>query len=241
MWQTDLLNGTGRNVARCYARLALKLDVQYLAPLPAGAKIIAANHPTTTDPFLMMGWSGEPIHILITEMCFQMPVLGRFLRAAGHIPVVTGNGRAAFAAALELLREGKTVGIFPEGALSPLQGGVGTAHTGTARLALASGAPIVPAGIALQREHILWREARAGAQVETARIYCGGPYAVTTGLPLFLSGDLTDRAHVRQAVQRIMGHIMELAQASALRLRAARAAGAGPNDRPVLEPAFSRP
>ena len=116
MLKTSLLNRTAGTLSRTYAGLALSMDVHRHAPLPAGAKIIAANHPTTTDPFLMMGLTGEPLYILITNMCFEMPFLGGFLRRAGHIPVAAGNGRAAFEAAVELLKEGKTVGIFPEGA-----------------------------------------------------------------------------------------------------------------------------
>ena len=44
--------------------------------------------------------------------------------------------------------------IFPEGALSPQEGGFCQARTGVARLALESGAPVFPAGIHLQRERI---------------------------------------------------------------------------------------
>jgi 1-acyl-sn-glycerol-3-phosphate acyltransferase len=220
---THLLNRTGRNLARLYAGLALELDLQYLAMLPAGAKVIAANHPTTTDPFLLMGLSDEPIHILITNMCFQVPVLGRFLAGAGHIPVVTGGGRRAFEAALALLRDGKTVGIFPEGALSPLDGCSGPAHSGVARLAIAAGVPVIPAGIALQREHIHFKEARAGAEVQTSRLYFGGPYAVTLGRPVYLSGSIEDHAGVRRSAEEVMGEIASLAQISARRLRAGMA------------------
>lgn len=215
------LNGVGRNFSRLYAGLALKTDIEWHAPLPTGAKIIAANHPTTTDPFLMMGLIDEPIHILITEMCFKMPVLGRFLRDAGHIPVVTGNGKAAFAAAVTLLREGKAVGIFPEGALSPLAGGACPIHTGAARLALVSGAPVIPVGLALAPEHIVFRTARGGDQIETARLYFGGPYAMTVGLPMHFDGDVEDRTHVRDIAQQMIAQIMHLASTSALRLRSA--------------------
>ncbi len=221
--KTRYLNGLGRNLSRLYAGLALETDVVWRGPLPAGAKIIAANHPATTDPFLMMGLAGEPVYILITNMCFQMPALGRFLRGAGHIPVVAGSGRAALDAALDLLANGKTVGIFPEGALSPLEGGACPAHTGVARLAIASGAPVIPVGIALDREHITFFEARGGGQVETARLYLSGPYAATGGAPLRFSGDLEDRALVRAAASRVMTEIMRLANQSALRLRAAYA------------------
>jgi 1-acyl-sn-glycerol-3-phosphate acyltransferase len=232
----QMLNATGRTLSRLYSNTAIKMDLERQAPLPAGAKIIAANHPTTTDPFVMMGLTGEPIYILITNMCFQMPVLGRFLQGAGHIPVIAGNGRAAFDAAVELLREGKTVGIFPEGALSPLEGGTCPAHTGVARLALAGSAPIVPAGIALQPDHIILREARGGGTVETARIYLGGPYAVTTGLPIRLDGDGDDRRYVQHSTQQIMDAITDLAQVSARRMRGALEPASGA----PLAPAFGR-
>ncbi len=215
-----LLNGFGRDFSRLYAGLALGTDVVWRAPLPAGAKIIAANHPATTDPFMMMGLAGEPIHILITNMCFEMPALGHFLHGAGHIPVVAANGRAALDTALELLARGETVGIFPEGALSPLGGGACPAHTGVARLAIASGAPVIPLGIALDRGHITFVEAHGGGQVETARLYLTGPYAVTGGAALRFDGDLEDRTRVRAAADQIMANIMRLANLSALRLRA---------------------
>ena len=236
MLQMNALNRIGRNGSRLYAGLALDMDLQFQAPLPAGAKIIAANHPTTTDPVLMMGLLDEPIHILITNMCFQMPVLGRFLRGAGHIPVVTGSGRAAFEVAVALLNEGKTVGIFPEGALSPLDGGACPVHTGVARLALAGGAPVVPAGIALRPEHILYKEARGGDDVQTARIYFGGPYAVTMGQPMYLHGNIEDWGYVQKISQRITDTIMGLAQVSALRMRTATSE----TNRGALYPAFGR-
>jgi 1-acyl-sn-glycerol-3-phosphate acyltransferase len=203
------------------------MDIERQAALPAGSKVLAANHPTTVDPFIMMGLLDEPVYILITNMCFQMPVLGRFLRGAGHIPVVAGSGRAAFDAGVELLKDGKTVGIFPEGALSPLDGGLCPAHTGVARLAIAGSAPVIPVGIALQAEHIRFKEARGGDQTETARIYLRGPYAVTTGLPIHLEDDVENRAFVKEATRQIMDSIAVLAQTSALRMRTASVRPAG--------------
>ncbi len=218
MQATNLFNKTGRNAARLYAGIALGMDLQRLAPLPQGAKIIAANHPSSIDPFMLMGLSDEPIHILIAEMCFQMPMLGRFLRAAGHIPVVAESKRTAFETALALLASGKVVGIFPEGGLSPLDGGTIRGCSGVARLALATGVPVIPAGIALQRDHILFREARGGDIVATSRLYFRGPYAVTMGRPLRLVGAVQDHASVRLAVQEVMGQIAALTQMSETRL-----------------------
>jgi len=214
-----IVNWSGRMTARLYAGTLLKMDVQWHAPLPVGAKILAANHPTTTDPFLLMGLAPEPINILITEMCFQVPVLGQILRQAGHVPVIDGKGRTAFDEAAKLLKAGHTVGIFPEGALSPLAGGVCPPHTGVARLALSTGAPIIPVGICLQREHIHFRETTVGGKTETARFYLHGPYAVTIGEPMRFEGNVEDREFVRSVSQRIMRRISLLSRESAQRIR----------------------
>jgi 1-acyl-sn-glycerol-3-phosphate acyltransferase len=197
----------------------LKMDVRWHTPLAEGPKIIAVNHPATTDPFLMLGVASEPINILITEMCFKVPILGRYLRAAGHVPVMDGNGRAAFEQAVKLLKAGRTVVIFPEGVLSPLEGGVCSPHTGVARLALITGAPVVPVGIHLQREGIYFRETTVDDKTEVARFYLHGPYAVTIGEPMRFEGDVEDREFVRAVSRRIMQHISQLARESAQRIR----------------------
>lgn len=204
-----------------YSRLALDMDVLHTAPLPAGAKIIAPNHPTTLDPFLLPTYLDEQVHILITDSAFKAPGFGRYLHAVGHIPVVVGEGHTAFNAAYQLLCEGKTVAIFPEGALSPLDGGCGRPHTGVARLSLLTGAPIIPVGIGLQRERI--RLINTGIVTsegieEVARIYLNGRYVVTTGAPMTTRGDVEDRALVRATSAKLMQHIMRLSNYSTDRL-----------------------
>lgn len=144
----------GRDVTQAAARLLLRMDVVRSGPLLAGPKIIAPNHPTTIDPFLVPAYMNERVHILVTESAFKVPGFGASLRAAGHIPVFAGEGKRAFEAALHLLCEGHNVAIFPEGALSPVDGGLHRAHTGVARLALLSGAAVIPLGIGLEPSRI---------------------------------------------------------------------------------------
>jgi 1-acyl-sn-glycerol-3-phosphate acyltransferase len=96
----------GRTAMAAYAHLMLDLTIARHAALPAGPKLLVANHPTTTDPVLVPLAVEEPMHILITGMCFRMPGLGGYLRRAGHVPVVAGQGHEAFEAALALLRAG---------------------------------------------------------------------------------------------------------------------------------------
>jgi 1-acyl-sn-glycerol-3-phosphate acyltransferase len=150
----QFLYRTGRCLIASYARLLFQLNVQWHMPLPDGPKIIAPNHPSTTDPFLITLLTQEPIHILIHKTLFKVPVFGRYLRRAGHVPVVTAHGRAAFDAAQRLLEAGHTIAIFPEGAISPLDCGFARPHTGVARLALSTGAPVLPVGIGLDRARI---------------------------------------------------------------------------------------
>lgn len=217
----------GRMAVAAGARLMLDLDIAQHAPLPAGPKIIAADHPTTTDPLLITLLTAEPLHILITEMCFKLPGVSHVLRRAGQVPVVAGRGGEAFDQACRLLETGHNVAIFPAGALSPLDGSAQKPHTGVARLALASGAPVVPVGIALQREHIRFVETTVKDDSATARWYLRGPYAMTAGAPMYWQGDIQDRAYVRAVAERIMQRIVGLSRESALRISAARASVLG--------------
>jgi 1-acyl-sn-glycerol-3-phosphate acyltransferase len=223
----------GRIAVASYAQLMLKMDISWHTPLPGGPKIIAANHPTTADPVWITRLTSEPMHILITEMCFRVPLVGRSLRMAGHVPVVDGNGRAAFEEAIKLLKDGRTVTIFPEGALSPLDGGVHAPHTGVARLALITGAPVIPVGIHLQRERIRFVETTVDGKTETARWYLRGPYAVTVGEPMRLDGAVEDRTYVRSASECIMQRLAQLARESARRMQIPEAARTSTSGRPV--------
>jgi 1-acyl-sn-glycerol-3-phosphate acyltransferase len=214
----QVLYQLGRAGMELYARTMLDLDVRWQAPLPDGPKIIAANHPTTTDPFLSLLLTREQVSVLVTEGCFRLPLFGDYLRAAGHVPVVHNGGGATVAAALQLLAAGRTVVIFPEGALSPAGGGCHPAHSGAARLALSSGAPLVPVGIGLRREGIRCVDRELDGQVETITWYTNGPYAMTVGRPLQFEGDVADRALVRNISRQIMQRISSLAQESSRRV-----------------------
>lgn len=213
-----IVNRTGTALVNTFMHLALDLKVERHAPLPDGPKIIAANHPTTTDPFYILPLFEEPTYILVTEMAFKAPVFGSFLQAAGHIPVLADNGRPAFDEAVRRLEAGQTVAIFPEGALSPEIGGMSRPRTGAVRLALMAGVPIVPVGIGLERARIHYVETTCGDMSETARWYLDGPYALTVGEPLTFTGSLDDWDYVRDMSALLNNRIGQLAAESAYRL-----------------------
>jgi 1-acyl-sn-glycerol-3-phosphate acyltransferase len=208
----------GQSAVDLYAHLALKMDVEWQTPLPRGAKIITPNHPTTLDPFLMLHVVREPMSILVTGAAFEIPVFGRTLRGMGHVPVVQGNGRAAFEEARRLLGEGRTLAVFPEGALSPAEGGCQEPRTGAARLALASGAPVIPVGIHLDRNRVRPIGGKVAGEEAEGRVYYGGPYAVTVGRPLWFAGEQEDREFVRTVSEIIMRRIAHLSGLSAQRM-----------------------
>lgn len=118
--------------------------------LPPGGVIVISNHTSYADGVLLIlacRRMGRSLRMLATSGVFKAPVLGRLIRRIGFIPVKRGTADAAeaLAPAIEALNAGEAVGVFPEGRLTrddklwPER-----AKTGVVRLALASGAPIVP-------------------------------------------------------------------------------------------------
>ncbi|MBN2501248.1 MAG: 1-acyl-sn-glycerol-3-phosphate acyltransferase [Anaerolineales bacterium] len=190
------------------------LDIEYHAALPAGPKIIASNHPSTTDPFLMAKLAAEPLSLVIEERLFKVPVLGRYLENAGHIRVIDGNGRLAYEEARQTLLDGGVVGIYPEGSISPLEGGLHPPRSGTARLALETGAPIIPVGIHLDRERLKLIETKIEDEIAVGTWYLSGPYAMTVGRPLVFKGSVENRDWVQNAAEQIMERIAGLIEAS---------------------------
>lgn len=215
---TRFFNNLGRRFAYFYVRRLVRSEVEWGPDVPSGAKIIAANHPTTTDPFLMMSWPFEPIYILITEDAFKMPMVGQFLRLAGHIPVYRSRGREAFDTALQLLSAGQTVGIFPEGALSEEDGQLASAHTGAVRLAATAKVPVLPMGIALDRHFVSSRQLDQFGVQETMRWYWLGAYELSMGKPLVFDHPVDDHQAVKRSTEILMQEIRHLVNRSAQRL-----------------------
>lgn len=203
-----------RPVVKTYAGAMLKVDLHQKSPFPAGAKIIAPNHPSTTDPFFVAALLGHQSFIMIKDVLFNVPLLGEYLKWSGHIKVTAGKGQEAIDHALDLLREGKTIMIFPEGLISPLKGGYNRPRSGVARLAIASGAPVYPVGIHLCKERIQSKISTVKGKREIGYWYLRGPYNITIGKPLRFSGDLEDHEHVKDVAHQVMLKIVRLAYES---------------------------
>lgn len=212
-----LVHLAARAAAWAYAHLALRTSIHWEAPLPEAPYLLAVNHPTSSDPFLVLAALGVRARCLLQGNLFDLPVLGHYLRAVGHVPVVEGEGRRAFDQALARLRGGDSVAIFPEGCLST-SGSLQRLRSGAARLALSAQVPVVPIGVWPGREGIHCVAHRVGEKIEHARWCLGGAYALTVGAPLWLTGDTDDRDAVAVASGQIGRALERLAGVSAARV-----------------------
>lgn len=118
----------------------------------SGGFVLALNHVSHLDPLTaahLVYDHGRIPHYLAKSGLFRNRALGAFLRSAGQIPVerMSGDAAGALAAAEEAVRAGKCVVVYPEGTLTrdpdlwPMTG-----RSGAARIALATGCPVVPVG-----------------------------------------------------------------------------------------------
>ncbi len=116
--------------------------------IPAtGPIIVATNHISNFDPFVVGGALQRPVHFMAKEELFKNPVLSAIIKYLGAFPVRRGaSDRNAIRMAINLLEEGKVIGLFPEGTRSKT-GVLGQAEPGLAMIAAKAGATIVPAAI----------------------------------------------------------------------------------------------
>ena len=190
-----------------YASVLLRMNIQRHGTLPAGAKIFVSNHPSATDPFMIHIVTHQGLSVLITEKAFAVPVFGWFLRRVRQIPVPLKEGSLALEHAVRALKKGRNVAIFIEGAISPSDGSFLPPRTGAARLALLSGAPIIPIGISLHHHRRTNIRSKIDGKMAEAPWYLSGPYAITVGEPMYFEGDVEDREHVRTVSESIMRQI----------------------------------
>jgi 1-acyl-sn-glycerol-3-phosphate acyltransferase len=118
----------------------------------SGGCVVVVNHISYVDPLLSALFlydHGRIPRYLAKSSLFRNRHLGAFLGAAGQIPVerLTRNAIGAYDAAVRAVRDGECVVVYPEGTLTrdpalwPMKG-----KTGAARIALATGCPVIPVG-----------------------------------------------------------------------------------------------
>nr|WP_230416026.1 lysophospholipid acyltransferase family protein [Micromonospora tarapacensis] len=191
-------------------RLAFRPTVEGLEHVPAsGGAIFAGNHLSVADELLL--GTVVPRHLAFWAKSDYYKGTGakgafqRFvLNGLGAIPVERAGGRAAltaFDAAIPALKGGDLVAVYPEGTRSP-DGRLYRGRTGTARLALAAGVPVIPVGMVGTDK----------AQPIGARLPRPGraKIIVRFGKPLDFTGRPNDRTSLRQMTDELMAEIQKL-------------------------------
>jgi 1-acyl-sn-glycerol-3-phosphate acyltransferase len=121
---------------------AYRVEVRGQENVPAsGRLVVAANHDSMLDPFILAAVIPRSIRWLGKSELWGVPGLRWWLGTVEAIPVRRGGSDlSAISSAIEALEAGEIVGIFPEGGVKR----EGPWLRGAARMALATGAPILP-------------------------------------------------------------------------------------------------
>jgi 1-acyl-sn-glycerol-3-phosphate acyltransferase len=180
---------------------------------PQGPVIIACNHISYLDPLgnaYAVIKAGRRPRFLAKDELFKIPLVGTALRGAGQIPVdrARAGDPSPLKTATAALRSGEALVIYPEGTVTDMpdstpMGG----RTGTVRLALATGAPIVP--MASWGSQAVWQKSGRGS------LKFGRPVWVKAGHAIDLSAhadEREDRAVLRKLTADVMAEIAMLVE-----------------------------
>jgi 1-acyl-sn-glycerol-3-phosphate acyltransferase len=207
------------------------------APLPDGSQapiVVCPNHISWFDPLESAHYlydNGRPPRFLGKEAVFRVPVAGRIITGAGQIPVYreTSDAASSVRAAVAAVERGECVVVYPEGTITRDPGmWPMTGKTGAARIALMTGAPVIPLAQWGAQDVIgPYRKEFRILPRKTMRVVAGPPVDLDD-----LRGRAMDAATLREATERIVAAITallegirgETAPAERFDLRAHRAA-----------------
>jgi 1-acyl-sn-glycerol-3-phosphate acyltransferase len=165
--------------------LDLRITVEGAEHVPSvGGGVLASNHVSYLD-FIFCGLGAHPskrlVRFMAKQSVFAHRISGPLMRGMRHIPVDRDAGLASYEQAVDALRRGEVVGVFPEATISR-SFTVKELKSGAARMAAAAGAPLIP--MAVWGTQRLWTKGRP--RTITRRhtpisILIGEPMAVDPG------------------------------------------------------------
>ena len=162
-----------------------------------GAFILTANHVSNWDPPFLGTFMGREVCYMGKEELFKNPIMAAICRGLHVFPVKRGAAdKTAIKTAVKILKDGKCLGIFPEGTRSKT-GKLGKAEPGVSLIAAMTKAPIIPAAI-----------------INTEKIFSKEKFfprlAVVYGTPLKFTGSTKDKEALAEFAQSIMKEIAKL-------------------------------
>src|SRR6478735_5526967 len=148
-----------------------------------GGVLLACNHVSYVD-FIYGGLAANPsgrrVRFMAKRELFAHKLSGPLMRSLHHIEVDRGAGEASLRTAVEYLRAGEAVGIFPEATISRAME-LKEFKTGAVRIAAEAGVPVVPV--------ILWGTQRMMTKDHPRDFSRGKTISITVGEPMHPTGD----------------------------------------------------
>lgn len=140
--------GFARSIVYGILRPIYRIEVIGRENIPKeGGVLLCANHIHNFDPPVVGIMAPRPISFMAKEELFNVPVLGKILPHVNAFPVKRGmSDREALRTGLKVLKEGKVLGLFPEGTRSKT-GELGKGLAGAGFFALRTDADVVPCAI----------------------------------------------------------------------------------------------
>jgi 1-acyl-sn-glycerol-3-phosphate acyltransferase len=190
-----MIYALGRVIMTVWYRLFFRWRVIGRENIPDGPMILCSNHISNWDPITVgLCVRRRKVHFMAKEELFRVPVVAFLVRALQAFPVKRGAAdKASLKYAVELLRSGKIVAMFPEGTRSKT-GIPGKGHPGVAMIAHRAKVPVVPMAI-----------------IGNYKLF--SPLVVRIGKPMDLQTDYEQKsssALFHAISERIMGQIRSL-------------------------------
>ncbi|MGR8011967.1 lysophospholipid acyltransferase family protein [Streptomyces hypolithicus] len=144
-----------------FKALDLKIDTQGAENVPrTGGAVLVSNHISYLD-FIFAGLGTLPqkrlVRFMAKESVFRHKISGPLMRGMKHIPVDRKQGETAYAHALDSLRSGEIIGVFPEATISE-SFTLKSFKSGAVRMAQEAGVPLIP--MALWGTQRIWTKGR---------------------------------------------------------------------------------
>lgn len=165
-----------------------------------GGGVVAITHFSYLD-FALTEWAvwrrnRRLIRFLTTARAFEHPIAGPLLRGMGHVPVERTAGGPSYATAVQLLRSGELVGVFPEAQVHSNQ--VGPLKTGAVRMATEAGVPLIPVAV-WGGQNVLTK----GQRFSSRRAW-GAKVVIMVGEPSHVDGDVdAETERLRRALSSL--------------------------------------
>lgn len=203
-WLGKLLYYCSKGIVYAIAKLYLKLRAEEQRHVPLrGPVIVACNHISHLDPPLVGTCIPRLAQNMAKRELFSIKILDWYMRSIGTVIVDRGKGKQALLTAIELLKHGACIVIFPEGTRS-VTGCLGQGHSGAVVMAMRTGCTIVPTVIIGSDKAM--RKGTKGIRSHPVTVHFGEPYQ----LPLIAEQDKLPREVTERERHLLMERIEAL-------------------------------